>query len=113
MDPIGRAFAPMDLGNTLGAPAPQVFDGVEITGSFPDLPALLDAIAESETYAECFSRHLLGFLLEQEPKLVHAAPIGDVAAVVKRGGTFAEAVGQAFVSLEKRSQATLPWCTGQ
>lgn len=113
MDPIGRAFAPLDLGNTAGAPAPEVIGDGEVTGAFADLPAMLNAIAVSQTYADCFSRHLLGFFLEQDPAAVNAAAVGDVSAVVKAGGSLADAVGQAVVSLERRSQAAIPWCTGQ
>lgn len=113
MDPIGKAFAPLDLDNTVGAPAPVVTGSGEISGSFPDLPSLLDAIAESKTYAECFSRHLVGFVLEQEPELVDEAAVAKVSAVVESGGSLADAVGQVVASLEERTQTATPWCTGQ
>lgn len=113
MDPIGKAFAPMDLDNTMGAPAPEVIAAGELTGVYDSLPQFLDAIAGSQTYADCFSRHLLGFFLEQEPALVDAAAVGDVSAVVKSGGGFADAVGQAVASLDKRSSTAVPWCSGQ
>ncbi|HEY0869042.1 MAG TPA: DUF1592 domain-containing protein, partial [Acidothermaceae bacterium] len=113
MDPIGQAFAPNDLDNTIGAPAPIVNGGGEVTGTFKDLPTLMDAIAGSQAYADCFSRNLLAFFLEQDPDYVDAASVSDVSAVVKSGGGLADAIGQAVVSLEKRSQSTTPWCTGQ
>ncbi|HVT09205.1 MAG TPA: DUF1588 domain-containing protein [Polyangia bacterium] len=113
MDPIGKAFAPNDLDNTIGTPAPVVNGSGEVSGSFEDLPSLMDAIAGSQAYADCFSRNLLAFFLEQDPDLVDAASIGDVSAVVKSGGSLADAIGQAVVSLEKRSQSSTPWCTGQ
>ena len=113
MDPIGKAFAPMDLDNKAGATAPVVSGSGEISGSYADLPALLNAIAGSQTYADCFSRNLLGFFLDQDPALVDGAAVSDVAAVVKSGGTLADAVGQVMVSLDKRSSSTIPWCSGQ
>lgn len=113
MDPIGKAFAPLDLDNTAGAP-PAVVNGTgEVSGAFANLPALLNAVAASQAYADCFARNLLGFFLDQDPAFVDAAAVGDVSAVVKSGGSLADAVGQAVVSLEKRSQSVIPWCTGQ
>lgn len=113
MDPIGKAFGPLDLDNKAGSAAPVVNGSGEVTGSFADLPAMLDKIADSQTYADCFSRNLLGFFLDQSPDAVDKAAVGDVSAVVKAGGTLADAVGQAMVSLEKRSQTSTPWCTAQ
>jgi len=113
MDPIGKAFAPLDLDNKSGSPEAVVKGDGEISGSYKDLPTLLDAIAVSQTYADCFSRQLLGFFLEQDPEFVDSAAVADVAAVVKTGGTLADAVGQAVVSLEKRSRTSIPWCSGQ
>ena len=113
MDPIGKAFAPLDKDNTIGSPAPIVNGPGEVSGSFADLPSLMNAIAGSQTFADCFSRNLLGFFLDQDPALVDSAAVGDVSAVVKSGGSLADTVGQAVVTLEKRSQSTTPWCTGQ
>jgi hypothetical protein len=113
MDPIGLAFAPFDLDNTFGAPAPVVNGEGEVSGTFASLPALLDAIANSNAYADCFSRNLLAFFLEQNPESVDAAAIADLAPVVKSGGSLADVVVQAVVSLEKRSQSTTPWCSAQ
>jgi hypothetical protein len=112
MDPIGKAFAPLDLDNTAGSPAPVVNGSGEVSGSFADLPSLMNAIAGSQAYADCFARNLLGFFLDQDPASVDAAAVGDVSAVVKSGGSLADAIGQVVVSLEKRSQSTTPWCTG-
>jgi hypothetical protein len=111
MDPIGRAFAPFDKDNTFGAPAPVVNGEGEISGAFASLPAMLDQIASSQAYADCFARNLLAFFLEQAPESADAAAVADVAAIVKRGGSLADAVVQAVVSLEERSQSTTPWCS--
>jgi len=113
MDPIGKAFAPLDLDNMAGSPPPVVNGPGEVSGTFADLPTMLDKVADSQAYADCFSRNLLGFFLEQSPDAVDGATVADVSAVVKSGGTLADAVGQAVVSLEKRSQSTTPWCSGQ
>lgn len=111
MDPIGRAFAPFDLDNTFGSPAPVVNGEGEVSGTFASLPEMLDKIADSQAYADCFSRYLLAFFLEQNPESVDAAAVADLAAVVKSGGSLADVVVQAVVSLEKRSQSTTPWCS--
>jgi hypothetical protein len=113
MDPIGKAFATLDLDNTLSAPPAVVTGSGEISGEYADLPTLLDAIAESQTYADCFSRNLLGFFLEQDPEHVDAAAVGDVSAVVKAGGGLAEALAQVVASLDERSRTAVPWCTGE
>ncbi|MES1208139.1 MAG: DUF1592 domain-containing protein [Pseudomonadota bacterium] len=113
MDPIGKAFAPNDLDNTIGTPAPVVNGSGEVSGTFKDLPTLMNAIAGSKAYADCFSRNLLAFFLEQDPDYVDPASVSDVSAVVKSGGGLADAIGQAVVTLEKRSQSATPWCTGQ
>ena len=111
MDPIGRAFAPFDLDNTYGTPTPVVNGDGEVSGTFASLPEMLDKIAGSQAFADCFSRNLLAFLLEQAPEAVDAAAIADVATVVKADGSLGDALVQAVVSLEKRSQSTTPWCS--
>jgi hypothetical protein len=113
MDPIGRAFATLDQDNEAGSPAPEVVGDGEIHGSYADLPSLLDAIAESQVYADCFARNLLGFFLEQDPEHVDAASVADVAAVVKTGGSLSDALAQVALSLDLRSRAQTPWCTGE
>lgn len=113
MDPIGRAFATLDQDNEAGSPIPDVAGEGEIHGTYPDLPTLLNAIAESQVYADCFSRNLLGFFLEQDPEHVDAASVADVAAVVKAGGSLSDALAQVAVSLDLRSRAQTPWCTGE
>lgn len=113
MDPIGRAFATLDQDNEAGSPTPEVTGDGEIHGSYADLPTLLNAIAESQVYANCFSRNLLGFFLEQDPEHVDAAAVADVAAIVKAGGSLSDALAQVAVSLDQRSRAQTPWCTGE
>ena len=113
MDPIGKAFAPLDLDNMAGSPPALVNGSGEIHGTYADLPALLNAIAESQVYADCFSRNLLGFFLEQNPEHVDAASVRDVATVVKAGGGLADALAQVMVSLDQRSRTVVPWCTGE
>ena len=113
MDPIGRAFATLDQDNEAGSPAPEVTGDGEIHGTYADLPTMLNAIAESQIYADCFSRNLLGFFLEQDPEHVDAASVADVAAIVKAGGSLSDALAQVAVSLDMRSRSQTPWCTGE
>jgi hypothetical protein len=87
--------------------------GGEVSGTFANLPALLDAIAESQAFADCFSRNLLGFFLEQPLESIDAGAVSAVAAVVKSGGTLTDALVQAAGSLEASSQATTPWCSAR
>lgn len=113
MDPIGKAFSSLDLDVTGAAPPPFVAGAGEVAGEYADLPTLLDAIAESQIYADCFARNLLGFFLEQAPESVDAAAAADVASVVKAGGSFADTLAQVVVSLEARSRTSQPWCSGE
>ena len=110
MEPIGRAFAALDIG---GTPSEAVIeDHPELSGTYASLPALLDAIAGSQTFANCFARNLLGFFLEQVPEQVNVVSVSEVAAVVKAGGGFGDILAQTVVSLEAHSQAAVPWCSG-
>jgi len=110
MEPVGAAFAALDSDHT-GAIPPAVLNGSdEVGGTYPDIATLLDKIAPSQAYADCFARHLLGFFLEQDPTLVEDAAVADIASIVKSGGGFGDAVAQLIVSLEARSKSVTPWC---
>ena len=113
MDPVGVAFASLDLDHTGATPPAQLNKNTEIGGSYADLPALLNAIAASQSFADCFARNILGFFLEQAPRDVDAASVADVAKVVKAGGGLGDVVGQMVANLEARSQTAVPWCAGQ
>jgi Protein of unknown function (DUF1592)/Protein of unknown function (DUF1588) len=112
MEPVGKAFAGMDLDNSAPVP-PAILNGTpEIAGTYADLPTLLDKIAKSQAYADCFSRNLLSFFLEQDPEAVDEDAVADVASIVKSGGGFDDAIAQMIVSLEARSKSVTPWCAG-
>ncbi len=73
---------------------------------------MLDAIAGSRAFADCFARQMWAFFLEQPPAEVDAASIAELAAVVRSGGSLGDVVSQMAVSLEARSRAAVPWCEG-
>jgi hypothetical protein len=112
LEPVGAAFAALDRDFSGTAPAVQLSNHDELGGSYPELTALLDAIAASRTFADCFARQIWGFFLEQAPAAVDAASVAEVAAVVRSGGGLGDVVGQMVVSLESRSRAAVPWCAG-
>jgi hypothetical protein len=110
IEPIGRAFGAIDPGG-------MVTDAVieehpELAGTYANLPALLDAIAGSRTFATCFARNLLGFYLEQSPEQVNSVSVSEVAAVVEAGGGFGDVLAQTVASISTHSQAAVPWCSG-
>lgn len=110
MEPVGAAFAAVDLDHTGAAPQAVINGNKEVAGTYPDLPTLLDKIAKSQTYADCFSRNLLGFFLEQEPKTVDKDAVADISSMVKAGSGFGDVVAQMVVTLEARSKSLTPWC---
>ncbi len=113
IEPVGAAFAVLDRDFTGTAPAARLNNHDELAGTYPQLTGLLDAIAGSRTFADCFARQLWAFFLEQTPASVDAASIAEIAAVVRSGGSLGDLLGQMVVSLETRSQAAVPWCAGQ
>jgi Protein of unknown function (DUF1592)/Protein of unknown function (DUF1587)/Protein of unknown function (DUF1588) len=113
LEPVGAAFAVLDRDFTGTAPAVRLNNSDELAGTYPQLTGLLDAIAGSRTFADCFARQLWAFFLEQTPASVDAASVAEIAAVVRSGGSLGDLLGQMVVSLEARSQAAVPWCAGQ
>jgi hypothetical protein len=113
LEPVGAAFASLDRDFTGTVPAAELSNHDEIGGTYPQLSGLLDAIAGSRAFADCFARQIWAFFLEQPPAEVDAASIAEVAAVVRSGGGLGQVVGQMMGSLEARSRAAVPWCAGQ
>jgi hypothetical protein len=112
MDPIGRAFAPLDA-DFEGTPQPaEIIEHPELAGTYASLAELLDAVAGSRAFAECFSRHWLAFFLEQPLDEVDRALIGELADEVAAGASLADVIEQSIVSLAARSEAIVPWCEG-
>jgi hypothetical protein len=112
MDPIGRAFATLDA-DFEGAPeAAEIVDHAELTGTYATLAELLDAVAGSRAFAECFARNWLAFFLEQPLEDIEPSWISEVADEVAGGGSLASVIERSIVALEARSQAHTPWCEG-
>jgi hypothetical protein len=112
LEPVGAAFAGLDRDFTGTVPGAEVLGHPELVGTYPQLAALLDAIAGSRAFADCFARQLWAFFLEQPLADVDAASIAEVAAIVTSGGSLGDVVSQMAVSLEARSRTVVPWCQG-
>lgn len=113
LDPIGRAFAPLDPDSDDPPEPAVVVGGEEIMGTYADLPTLLDAIAESREFAECFAEHFLSFFLEQEPGTLDAALVASLGNAVEEGASFGTLVELTAGALATESENTIPWCEGE
>jgi hypothetical protein len=105
MDPIGRAFAALDADDPSGSAAAEIRSHAELEGSYPDLPALLDAIATSRAFAECFASNWLGFFLEQPLSAVDPAWVQRLADSVQAGADLGEIVERTVSDLEAGASA--------
>ena len=112
LDPIGRVFAVLDPDHEGPVEPAEVLDHEGLDGTYEDLPALLDAVASSRSFAECFSRHWLAFFLEQP--LADADPtfIGALADSVQAGASFGEIIRETVTGFESRVELAVPWCEG-
>jgi hypothetical protein len=113
IDPIGRAFASLDPdadGSSAGTA--EIIDHAELAGTYADLPALLEAVAGSRAFAECFARHWLGFFLEQPIERAESGWVSELADAVVAGASLGSVVEQSIVALQVRSETVEPWCTG-
>lgn len=113
MDPIGRAFAVLDQDIDEPAPLPEVIGHTELAGSYTSLGELLDAVADSRAFAECFSRHWLAFFLELPLSELDDAWVTGLADSVENGASLVTLVDQTISELHTRSRALVPWCTGE
>ncbi len=108
LDPIGAAFSALDLdGERLSA---RVIGHDELEGEYADLPALLEAVAGSRAFAQCFARHWLTFLLELEPDAVDPAWELELAERVLGGATLTDVLDHTARTLEGRYESFVPWC---
>ena len=112
IDPIGRAFASLDPDDSSAAAPAEVLGHAELEGTYSDLPALLDAVAASRAFAECFAQHWLAFFLEQPLSDTDTAWVSQIADSVQSGASLGAVVEQTIVTLAARSNAAEPWCTG-
>lgn len=108
LDPIGRAFAAWDEGEeAVGA---EVIGHAELEGTYSDVGALLDAVADSRAFAECFSKHWLAFFLEQPLAEVDPAWIALLADEVEAGASLSRVMQSSVRELVTRSESFVPWC---
>jgi hypothetical protein len=112
MDPIGRAFAALDADHEGVVEAAEIFEHPGLDGSYEDLPALLEAIADSRSFAECFSRHWLAFFLEQPLDAADPTFVSELADVVQDGGSLRDVIAETAVGFASRSNLATPWCEG-
>ena len=87
LDPIVRAFADLDPDNDGPVPAPEVLVHDELEGSYAGAGELLEAVAQSRAFAECFSKHWLAFFLERPLSEVDGAWIALLADRVQSGAS--------------------------
>jgi hypothetical protein len=112
LDPIGRTFASLDIDHEGTVPAAEILGHPGLEGTYADLPALLEAVAGSRSFAECFSRHWLAFFLEQELAAADPTWVAELADLVEAGASLGEVVEQTIVALESRAKLAVPWCEG-
>ena len=112
MEPIGRAFGVLDADFDGTPVAAEIVEHPELAGTYATLSELLDAVAGSRTFAECFARHWLAFFLEQPLDAIDRAWIGELADGIASGASLGELVEQSIVTLEERSRTVVPWCEG-
>jgi hypothetical protein len=110
MDPIGKAFAVLDPDDSGGAGPAEIVSHPELEGSYPDLPSLLEAVATSRAYAECFARNWLGFFLEVPLADADPAWVQELADAVQAGAGLADIVEETVLSLESGSRSLTPVC---
>lgn len=112
MDPIGKAFAALDTDDTGSAPPAEVRFHPELEGTYETLPELLDAVATSRAFAECFAKNWLGFFLEQPLASADPVVVAQIADAVQAGATLRDVVEGTMVNLEASSGAVEPMCKG-
>jgi Protein of unknown function (DUF1592)/Protein of unknown function (DUF1588)/Protein of unknown function (DUF1595)/Protein of unknown function (DUF1587) len=110
MDPVGRAFAGLDPDHEGSSEPPEVLHHAELAGTYPDVSALLDAVAASRAFAQCFARHWLAFLLEQPLSDADPAWVSELADEVASGASLRDIVARTAQTLESRSSEATPWC---
>lgn len=112
MDPIGRAFAVLDPDIDEPVPAPEVLSHPELTGSYADTSELLEAVAGTRAFAECFAEHWLAFFLETPRRELDAGFVALLADQVVAGASLGDVVAQTLTELYQRSGSFTPWCEG-
>lgn len=112
LDPIGRAFGDLDPDHEGTVTEAEVIGHDEVEGSYANAGLLLEAVAGSRAFAECFSRQWLAFFFEQPLSSIDTAWIGALADRVYDGASLGEVVEHTVGELHARSQTFVPWCQG-
>lgn len=110
MDPIGEAFAVYDPDTSSASSTLDLAFSPELNGRYDNLPEFLDSLAQSRTFAQCFSRHWLSFMLEQELAEVDGYWVNELAATIQGGGGLQDVVSQTAVTLHARSTVETQAC---
>jgi hypothetical protein len=113
IDPIGYAFAALDPEFEGDPPEATVLAHAELAGTHDNVAALLEAVASSRAFAECFSRQWLAFFLEQEMAEVSGAWVSSLADSVEAGASLQAVIEQTALELAARSETRIPWCEGE
>jgi hypothetical protein len=113
MDPIGKAFSVLDADDSRAASPAEILSHAELTGSYPDLPSLFEAVASSRAFAECFAKNWLGFFLEVPKSQADPAWIEQLADAVQAGAGIGDIVEQSVATLETGSRSLEPVCRAQ
>jgi hypothetical protein len=93
MDPIGAALGVLDGDDPQPA---QILLHRELEGTYASLPELMDAVAESRSFAECFARNWLSFFLEVPKSRISSSSgwVARIAETVQNGGGFADVAAE-------------------
>jgi hypothetical protein len=113
IDPIGGVFAAFDPDHEGAIEPAEILSHEELEGSYADAAELLEAIAGSRAFAECFSRHWLSFFLEQPLEAADDAFVTILAEVVQGGAGLTTLVEQTAREIHLRSETLVPWCEGE
>jgi hypothetical protein len=112
MDPIGRAFAALDADVEAASEPAEIVEHPELAGTYATLPELLEAVAGSRAFAECFARHWLAFFLEQPLDEIDRTFVRELADEVAAGASLGDVIERSIVTLATRSGNIVPWCEG-
>lgn len=113
IDPVGQAFAALDLDFAGAPPSATVLDHPELAGTYENVAELLEAVAASRTFATCFSQKWLAFFLEQDQSEVSPSFVTLLADSVEAGASLTALVEQTALELANRSEHAIPWCEGE
>jgi hypothetical protein len=113
LDPIGRAFAPLDAESQGVAVPAEVIGAGALSGTYDDLAMLLEAVATSREFADCFAEHWLSFFLERPRSELDPAWIAEIADAVEGGESLSSVAALSIAGLQTRSMDLVPWCTGE